>query len=248
MTRMAGQAELKRASSAPQAGHILVVEDDRKVAAFLGRALTYEGYRVSVAHGGPEAVCLAAAEAFDLVVLDVMLPGMDGLDVARQVRQRGSVPILMLTARETVADRVEGLDAGADDYLTKPFALEELLARLRALLRRKSARASEQWGVLEFGGVRLDFDTRAVTRDGRRIDLRNKEFALLACFLRNPGHVFSRPAILEEVWGYDFLGDSNVIEVTVGHLRQKLEAGGGTRIIQTVRPIGYVLRESEPGP
>lgn len=228
---------------------ILVVEDDRKVAAFLDRALTFEGYQVQVAPDGPAAVAAAAANQPDLVLLDVMLPGMDGLEVARQVRGGGDVPILMLTARETVANRVEGLDAGADDYLTKPFALEELLARLRALLRRRGGvRGAEPRGILTFGDLALDHDSRHVTRGERPIELRNKEFELLAYFLRNPRHVLSRRAILEEVWGYDFLGDSNVIEVTVAHLRQKLEVGGAARVIQTVRPIGYVLREDSPAP
>jgi two-component system response regulator MprA len=237
------------ARSAPSAhARILVVEDDRRVAAFLDRALTYEGYDVEVASDGAVGLDAAARRLPDLVLLDVMLPVMDGLEVARQLRARANVPILMLTARETVADRVEGLDAGADDYLTKPFALEELLARLRALLRRHAAQGPEPVpGPLSFADVTLDASSRTVSRAGRRLELRNKEFELLSYFLRNPRRVLSRRAILEEVWGYDFLGDSNVIEVTVAHLRQKMEAAGEPRLICTVRPIGYALRESVEG-
>jgi two-component system response regulator MprA len=237
-------ADTTRAAPTSHA-RILVVEDDRRVAAFLDRALTYEGYEVEVAFDGALGLEAAARRLPDVVLLDVMLPVVGGLEVARQLRARANVPILMLTARETVADRVEGLDAGADDYLTKPFALEELLARLRALLRRHSAQGPEPLrGALTFADLTLDASTRTTERDGRRLELRNKEFELLAYFMRNPHRVLSRRAILEEVWGYDFLGDSNVIEVTVAHLRQKMEAGGEPRLICTVRPIGYALREN----
>ena len=178
-----------------------------------------------------------------------MLPGLDGFEVARRLRTKGGVPILMLTARDAVGDRVEGLDAGADDYLVKPFALEELLARLRALLRRRDVDAADRRrGVLTFGDLRLDLDRREATRNGRRLELRNKEFELLAFFLRRPEKVLSRREIFEEVWDFDFLGDSNVIEVTVGHLRQKLEAEGEARLIHTVRSVGYVLREEIDAP
>jgi two-component system, OmpR family, response regulator MprA len=224
------------------AARVLVVEDDRRIAAFLDRALTQQGYAVEVAGDGTVALTTAERQAPDLVVLDVTLPGIDGLQVARRLREAGPVPILMLTARDSVADRVDGLDAGADDYLVKPFALDELLARLRALLRRRATDAAAvRKGVLEFGDVRLDQDSRSATRGTRRLELRNKEMELLACFLRNPERVLSRREIFEEVWGSDFLGDSNVIEVTVGHLRQKLEAGGAPRLIHTVRPVGYTL-------
>jgi two-component system response regulator MprA len=222
---------------------VLVVEDDPRLAAFLDRALTRAGYRVELVSDGLTALAAAQAAPPDVVLLDVMLPELDGLEVARRLRANGGVPILMLTARDGVGDRVQGLDAGADDYLVKPFALEELLARLRALLRgRALAVAEARRGVLSYADVRLDQDTREVTRGGRRVELRNMAFELLAYFLRNPGRVLSRRELLEEVWGYDFLGDSNVIEVTVGHLRQRLEAGGEPRLIHTVRPIGYVLR------
>jgi two-component system response regulator MprA len=222
---------------------VLVVEDDHRISAFLDRALVQAGYRVAVAADGPAALAAANNTPPEVVVLDLMLPGLDGLEVARRLRAGGSVPILMLTARDGVDDRVQGLDAGADDYLVKPFALEELLARLRALLRgRALAVADTRRGILCYADLTLDQDTREVKRGERPVELRHKAFELLAYFLRNPGRVLSRRELLEEVWGYDFLGDSNVIEVTVGQLRQKLEAGGEPRVIQTVRPIGYILR------
>ncbi|MBI4213982.1 MAG: response regulator transcription factor [Chloroflexi bacterium] len=223
---------------------VLIVEDDYRIAAFIQRALAQAGYQVKLAADGNAALAAAGSEPPDVVVLDVMLPGLDGLEVARQLRAGGGTPILMLTARDAVEDRVEGLDAGADDYLVKPFALEELLARLRALLRRRDVNAAERRrGVLAFSDVVLDQDTHEVTRGGRRLELRNMEYELLAFFLRHPGRVLSRMEIFEEVWGFDFLGDSNVIEVTLGHLRQKLEANGEPRLVYTVRSVGYVLRE-----
>lgn len=223
---------------------MLIVEDDYRIAAFIQRALAQAGYQVKLAADGNAALAAAGSEPPDVVVLDVMLPGLDGLEVARQLRAGGGTPILMLTARDAVEDRVEGLDAGADDYLVKPFALEELLARLRALLRRRDVNAAERRrGVLAFSDVVLDQDTHEVTRGGRRLELRNMEYELLAFFLRHPGRVLSRMEIFEEVWGFDFLGDSNVIEVTLGHLRQKLEANGEPRLVYTVRSVGYVLRE-----
>jgi two-component system, OmpR family, response regulator MprA len=222
---------------------VLVVEDDHRISAFLDRALVQAGYRVAVAADGPAALATADETPPEVVVLDLMLPGLDGLEVARRLRAGGGVPILMLTARDGVDDRVQGLDAGADDYLVKPFALEELLARLRALLRgRALAVADTRRGILSYADVTLDQDTREVKRGERPVELRNKAFELLAYLLHNPDRVVSRRELLEEVWGYDFLGDSNVIEVTVGQLRQKLEAGGEPRVIQTVRPVGYILR------
>jgi two-component system response regulator MprA len=235
--------ERTRIGSATAPARVLVVEDDRRIAAFLDRALVRAGYRVDLAADGAAALEAAAEAPPDVVVLDVMLPGLDGLEVARRLRAGGGVPILMLTARDGVGDRVLGLDAGADDYLAKPFALEELLARLRALLRgRALALADTRRGVLTYADVRLDQDTRVVTRGGRHVELRNKAVELLAYLLRNPGRIVSRRELLEEVWGYDFLGDSNVIEVTVAHLRQQLEAGGAPRLIHTVRSAGYILR------
>jgi two-component system, OmpR family, response regulator MprA len=235
--------ERTRNGPATAQARVLVVEDDRRIAAFLDRALVRAGFRVDLASDGAAALAAAAEAPPDVVVLDVMLPGLDGLEVARRLRADSGVPILMLTARDGVGDRVQGLDAGADDYLAKPFALEELLARLRALLRgRALALADTRRGILTYADVRLDQDTRQVTRGGRRIELRNKAFELLAYLLRNPGRVLSRRELLEEVWGYDFLGDSNVIEVTVAHLRQQLETAGAPRLIHTVRSAGYILR------
>jgi two-component system, OmpR family, response regulator MprA len=222
------------------AAHVLVVDDDEKITSFLRRALAYEGYSVDVAGGGSAALSLALASPPDVVVLDVMMPGLDGLEVCRRLRAGGDVPVLMLSARDEVAQRVQGLDAGADDYLAKPFALEELLARLRALLRRRDGGGAD---VLRFADLALDTGARQATRGGRVIELTTKEFELLAYFLRHPRRVLTRSAIMEQIWGYDFVGESNVIEVYVGHLRQKLEARGETRLIHTIRHAGYVLRE-----
>src|SRR4051812_11520533 len=224
------------------------------MAAFLDRALTYAGYRVAVAEDGERALASAAENAPDLVLLDVMLPGIDGLEVARRLRTGGSggVPILMLTAREGLDDRIEGLDAGADDYLAKPFALQELLARLRALLRgRALAVAETRRGLLSFADVSLDQDAREATRGSRRLALRNKEFELLAYFLRHPGRILEPRVLLEAVWGYPYLGDANLVHVTLRRLRQELEAGGQSRLIQTVPRGGDVFRprgEASPRP
>jgi two-component system response regulator MprA len=221
---------------------ILVVDDEPAVRDAVRRALVLSGYTVDVADGGGAAVAALAAEAPDAVVLDVAMPGVDGLEVCRRLRASGDrTPVLMLTARDTVADRVEGLDAGADDYLVKPFALEELLARLRALLRRTSP--AEPGAVLRFADLELDPAARTVTRAGRRIDLTRTEFALLELLMRNPRVVLTRSVIHERIWGYDFGPGSNALGVYVGYLRRKLEAGGESRLIQTVRGVGYVLRE-----
>ena len=219
---------------------VLVVDDDEKITGFLRRALAYEGYQVEVASNGSTALAHALKLSPDVVVLDVMMPGLDGIEVCRRLRAGGDVPVLMLTARDDVADRVQGLDAGADDYLVKPFALEELLARLRALLRRREAIAP---AVLRFADLALDTAGRQARRGARAIELTTKEFELLSLFLRHPRRVLTRNAIMEQIWGYDFDGESNVIEVYVGHLRQKLEADGEPRLIHTVRHAGYVLRE-----
>jgi two-component system response regulator MprA len=246
----AQQVSGHQARSEPEAGApaVLVVEDDRRMAAFLDRALTYAGYRVMVAEDGERALTSAAESAPDLVLLDVMLPGIDGLEVARRLRTDGSggVPILMLTAREGLDDRIEGLDAGADDYLAKPFALQELLARLRALLRgRALAVADTRRGLLSFADVSLDQDAHEAARGGRRLVLRNKELELLAYFLRHPGKVLEPRVLLEAVWGYPYLGDANLVHVTLRRLRQELEAGGLPRLIQTVPRGGYVLRQRD---
>ncbi len=222
------------------AARVLVVDDDEKITSFLRRALAYEGYQVEVASGGQAALSYALKAPPDLVVLDVMMPGLNGLEVCRRLRAGGDVPVLMLTARDDVADRVQGLDAGADDYLVKPFALEELLARLRALLRRREAVAP---AVLRFADLSLDTSSRQACRGQRLIELTTKEYELLGLFLRHPRRVLTRSAIMEQIWGYDFDGESNVIEVYVGHLRQKLESIGEPRLIHTVRHAGYVLRE-----
>ncbi len=220
---------------------ILVVDDDRAVRESLRRALTLEGYEVEMAADGVVALVKAAGAAPDALVLDVLMPAPDGLTVCRTLRQRGDrVPVLMLTARDAVGDRVAGLDSGADDYLVKPFALEELLARLRALLRRTDPAAG---GLLRFADLSLDPATRDVRRGRRRIELTRTEFSLLELFLRNPRQVLTRSLIFERVWGYDFGPTSNSLDVYIGYLRRKTEAGGEPRLIHTVRGVGYVLRE-----
>ena len=244
-----GSVRQGRPEIEPGAPALLVVEDDRRMAAFLDRALTYAGYRVAVAEDGERAMARAEEHAPDLVLLDVMLPGINGLEVARRLRARGGgVPILMLTAREGLDDRIEGLDSGADDYLTKPFALQELLARLRALLRgRALAVADTRRGLLTYADVSLDQDTREVARNGRRLSLRNKELELLAYFLHHPERVLEPRVLLEDVWGYPYLGDANLVHVTLRRLRQELEANGEPRLIRTVPRGGYVLRQPAYG-
>jgi len=219
---------------------ILVVDDDPKITSLLRRSLTYAGYRVHEARNGAEALETAAASKPDLVILDIMLPDIDGFEVCRRLRAETDSLILMLTARDEVSDRIRGLDSGADDYLVKPFALEELLARVRALLRRRLPEANR---VLAFADLRLDLATREVTRGNRSIELTNKEFELLALFMHNPRRVLTRQEIMDRIWGYDYSGESNVLEVYVGYLRAKLEAEGEKRLIHTVRSVGYVLRE-----
>jgi two-component system, OmpR family, response regulator MprA len=221
---------------------ILVVDDERAVRESLRRALELQGYEVELASDGAEALARLAADGQpDAVVLDILMPGVDGLEVCRQIRRRGnSVPVLMLTARDAVGDRVEGLDAGADDYLVKPFALEELLARIRALLRRAVPAAD---GVLHFADLELDTGTREVRRGGEEIELTRTEFNLLELFMLNPRQVLTRSIIFERVWGYDFGFASNSLDVYIGYLRRKTEAGGKARLIHTVRGVGYALRE-----
>jgi two-component system response regulator MprA len=221
---------------------ILVVDDERAVRESLRRALELEGYEIELAADGQEALYRLESDAQpDALVLDVLMPGVDGLEVARTIRRTGNrVPILMLTARTQVEDRVEGLDAGADDYVTKPFALEELLARLRALLRRTADGSGE---VLRFADLELDPGTREVRRGGEPIELTRTEFSLLELFLLNPRQVLTRSVIFERVWGYDFGYGSNSLDVYIGYLRRKTEAGGKPRLIQTVRGVGYALRE-----
>jgi two-component system response regulator MprA len=219
---------------------ILVIEDEDRIRQFLQRGLTYENYRVDVAGDGPTGLALARENPPDVVVLDWMLPGMDGLEVCRRLRAAGPVPILMLTAKDTVGDRVMGLDAGADDYLVKPFAFDELLARIRALLRRAAPTQPE---VLHFADLSLDTGTRQAFRGDRAIDLTAKEYELLELFMRHPRQVLTREVIFDRVWGYDFGGESNIIEVYVRYLRQKTESANESRLVHTVRGVGYVLRE-----
>ena len=222
---------------------ILVVDDERAVRESLRRALELEGYEVELAGDGREALDRLETEPQpDALVLDVLMPEVDGLEVCARLRREGSrLPVLMLTARAEVENRVEGLDAGADDYVTKPFALEELLARLRALLRRTTNGSGD---TLRFEDLELDPRTREVHRGGEPIDLTRTEFALLELFLLNPRQVLTRSLIFERVWGYDFGASSNSLDVYIGYLRRKTEAGGRPRLIQTVRGVGYALRES----
>ncbi len=220
---------------------VLVVDDEPAVRESLDRALRLEGYRVSLAADGAEALRAIGDGELDAVILDVMMPGIDGLEVSRMVRASGlRTPILMLTARDQVSDRVAGLDAGADDYLVKPFALEELFARLRALLRRM---APEDGDVLRYADLELDPVAHEARRSGRELELTRTEFLLLELFLRNPRRVLTRDVIFDRVWGYDFGPTSNSLEVYVGYLRRKTEAAGERRLIHTVRGIGYVLKE-----
>jgi two-component system response regulator MprA len=220
---------------------ILVVDDDAKIRTVVRRGLAYEGYRVVEAASGEEGLEKAREHLPDLVILDVMMPGMDGLEVTRRLRSSGDeLAILMLTARDEVKDRVEGLENGADDYLVKPFSFEELLARVHALLRRRATPSGE---ILRFADLELDVDAREARRAGRTIELTTTEFNLLLLFLRHPRKVLTRDVIMEHVWAYDFEGESNVLEVYVRYLRSKLEANDEPRLIHTVRGAGYVLKE-----
>jgi two-component system, OmpR family, response regulator MprA len=227
---------------------ILVVDDDRAVRESLRRSLSFNGYSVALAQDGVEALDAIASDRPDAVVLDVMMPRLDGLEVCRQLRSTGDdLPILVLTARDSVSERVAGLDAGADDYLPKPFALEELLARMRALLRRTIPDDGAGESVaMTFSDLSLDPVTREVTRGERRISLTRTEFALLEMLIANPRRVLTRGRILEEVWGFDFPTSGNALEVYIGYLRRKTEAEGEPRLIHTVRGVGYVLRETPP--
>jgi two-component system response regulator MprA len=220
---------------------VLAVDDDPKMLSLMRRGLSYAGYAVSVASDGEEALRLARDAPPSLVVLDVMLPGLDGLEVCRRMRAADrELPILMLTARERVPDRIAGLDAGADDYLVKPFAFDELLARIRALLRRARPDSDE---VLRFADLTLNATTREVERGGRPLDLTAKEYELLEFLIRHPRQVLGREVIFQRVWGSDFLGDSNLIDVHVMRLRNKLEGGARSRLIHTIRGAGYSLRQ-----
>ena len=221
--------------------HILIVDDDSRITDLLRRILAYEGYSVAIAASGSEALNRSLERPPDLIVLDIMMPGLDGLEVAQRLREAGdNVPILMLTARDTVADRVKGLETGADDYLVKPFAPEELVARVKAVLRRSQ---EERHEVLRYADVELDTGTRVAHRGAREIELSPTEYELLLLFMRRPRQVLTREIILDRVWGLDFEGSSNVLEVYIGYLRNKLEAEGEPRLIHTVRSVGYVFKE-----
>ncbi len=221
--------------------HILLVEDEAKLARFVELELSYEGYQVTVANDGLSGLVAARESHPDLVILDWMLPGLSGLEICRRLRSTGDqVPIILLTAKDEVSDRVAGLDAGADDYVVKPFSVEELLARVRAHLRRTQEIDTD---ILQFEDLKLNRRTREVFRSDRAIELTAKEFDLLEYLLTHPRQVITRDRILEVVWGYDFMGDSNIIEVYIRYLRLKLEANNEKRLIQTVRGVGYVLRK-----
>ncbi len=222
---------------------ILLIEDDEGIVRILRRGLVYEGYTVDVASDGQTGLLLARDTPPDLVILDLMLPGIDGLEVCRRLRAGGEVPILILTARDSVDDRVLGLDMGADDYMVKPFDLDELLARIRALLRRLQPVSRPK--VMRFSDLTLDTGTRQAARGARVISLTAKEYGLLDLFMRHPRQVLTRDMIFDRVWGYDFGGESNIIEVYIRYLRQKLEENGEPRLLHTVRGMGYVLREPD---
>lgn len=221
--------------------HILLVEDEVKLARFVELELTSEGYQVSVAHDGLSGLTMARETSPDLLILDWLLPGMTGVDICRRLRSTGNkAPVIFLTAKDEVSDRIEGLDAGADDYVVKPFSIEELLARVRAHLRRTQEPNAD---LLQFDDLTLNRKTREVYRGQRAIELTAKEFDLLEYLMTNPRQVLTRDQILEKVWGYDFMGDSNIIEVYIRYLRLKIEENGEKRLIHTVRSVGYVLRE-----
>jgi DNA-binding response OmpR family regulator len=220
---------------------ILIIEDEAEIAGYLRRGLTLEGFTIDIAADGQAGLDLARENPPDLVVLDLMLPGIDGLEVARRLRAASDVPIIILTARDAVPDRVAGLESGADDYLVKPFAFEELLARVRVQLRRQQS--AQQPGLLRYANLTMDTSAREVRMNDRRVELTTREYELLELFMRHPQQVLTREVIYDRVWGYDFGGESNIIEVYVRYLRQKLEANNEPRLIHTVRGVGYILRE-----
>ena len=220
---------------------ILIIEDEEKIARFVELELSHEGYEVSKAHDGREGLELAESGRFDLILLDIMLPALSGMEVLRRIRKTSTVPVIMLTARDSVTDKVSGLDMGADDYITKPFAIEELLARIRVALKRKNS-PEKQEHILSAGKLVLDKDAHLVTWDGQAVQLTNREFLLLQVLLENRSIVLSRDTLLERVWGYDYMGETNVVDVYVYYLRSKLDDRVDEKIIETVRGVGYVIK------
>jgi DNA-binding response OmpR family regulator len=224
--------------------NILIIEDEEKIARFIELELEYEGYKVEKALDGREGLALVKAQPFDLILLDIMLPGLNGIEVLRRIRQFSDVPVILLTARDTVVDKVTGLDGGADDYITKPFAIEELLARIRVALRKKRG-AKAQPTILEAGILQLDLDRREAWVGTQLLELTKKEFDLLQFLMENKNIVMKREVLLERIWGYDFVGESNVVDVYIRYLRAKVEEPFDLKLIHTVRGVGYVFKHDE---
>ncbi len=222
---------------------ILIVEDEEKIARFVELELVHEGYEVTKANDGRRGLELAESGGFDLLLLDIMLPGINGIEILRRVRRESDVPVIMLTARDAVMDKVSGLDMGADDYITKPFAIEELLARIRVTLRKHSAPKEQQHDMLHCAGITLDAERFKVTYNGVPVELTAKEFSLLHTLMQNKNIVMSRNTLLENVWGYDYVGETNIVDVYVRYLRQKIDEKFGVKLITTVRGVGYVIKE-----
>ena len=227
---------------------ILIIEDEEKLARFIELELTFEGYAVEKAGDGRTGLALALEKPFDIIALDVMLPGLNGIEILRRIRQTSKVPVILLTARDSIMDKVAGLDCGANDYLTKPFAIEELLARIRALLRNNQSAQDTHSGqepILSAGKVEMSLTRREVRVDGHLVELTKREFDLLAYLLQNKGLVMSRDLLLDKVWGYDFVGETNAIDVYIRYIRAKIEEPFGVKIIQTIRGVGYVIRDEQ---
>lgn len=224
---------------------ILIVEDELQLARLMELELDHEGYAVKVSHNGREALGLLQEEEFDLVLLDIMLPEMDGVEVCRRLREFSDIPVIMVTARDAVPEKVEALDTGADDYITKPFAIEELLARIRALLRRKNNALKEDNNVLTIADLAIDKDKYEVKRAGQEVELTKKEFDLLVYLAENKGIVLTREDILSNIWGYDYLGETNIVDVYIRYLRSKIDDPFAKKLIKTVRGVGYVMRDDQ---
>ncbi len=222
---------------------ILIVDDEEKIARFVELELKHEGYEVEKAFDGRTGLALAEKGGYDLILLDIMLPGINGIEILRRIRRDSNVPVIMLTARDAVMDKVSGLDMGADDYITKPFAIEELLARIRVTLRKKSGQAEQKAEVLHCCGITLDVNRFKVTYNGVPVELTAKEFALLQTLMQNKNIVMSRDSLLTNVWGYDYIGETNVVDVYIRYLRQKIDQKFNVKIITTVRGVGYVIKE-----